>query len=696
MTVPAPTILSLEALDVRYRAQDGDVVAVAGVSLDLKRGECYGLVGESGCGKSTIALAILQHLGRQGRLAGGTITFDGQRLSGLGPKALRAIRGSRIAMIYQDAASALNPTMSVRRQLDEVLKAHTSHDRAARRERVLAMLGSVGLPDPQTTADRFPHQLSGGQKQRVVIAMAFLAAPDLLILDEPTTALDVTVEAEIIDLLSKMRAEHGTTMLFVSHNLGLVRRVSDRVGVMYAGRIVEEGPTGQIIDVPRHPYTQGLLSCAPRIDAGRKEYGLRSIPGQVQRLRVLPVRCSFMERCPFAMPGICDRSAPDLTPTGPPEARVRCHRWSEIDVDRGAPPPGDETATGHHAPVLQLKDVSKTYDVRSLFAPGRHKTQILANRDITLELGRGEVLGLVGESGSGKSTLGQIIMGLERPSSGQIILLDEDVSDVPVERRSAEQIRNIQMVFQNPDRTLNPSHTVGFILNRAVLKLGKHRSNATRRIEIAQLMDRVRLPEETLHMTAAQLSGGQRQRVAVARAFAGNPAVVIADEPTSALDTSVKTAILELLLSARSASDTALIFISHDLGVVRYIADRVAVMYLGKIVEIGAVAQVFAPPYHPYTEVLLSTVPLVDARLDQRRLRMQGELRSSSAHGSGCPFAGRCPRRLDDICDTAAPPLIAAGPHHAIRCHIPLADLRAVPPVFAPAKPAIEQKDAPT
>jgi len=482
-------------------------------------------------------------------------------------------------------------------------------------------------------------------------------------------------------------------MLFVSHNLGLIRRVSDRVGVMYAGRIVEEGPTDQIIDFPRHPYTQGLLSCVPRINAGRRVYGLRSIPGQVQRLRALPKRCSFMERCSFARPGVCDGLSPELTSSGPAGTLVRCHRWSEIEVDHSLPPPGDETATESYTPVLQLKGVSKTFYLRPLFAFRRQETQILANRYVDLELGRGEILGLVGESGCGKSTLGHVVMGLERPSSGQIILLGKDVSDVPIGQRTAEQIRNIQMVFQNPDRTLNPSHTVGFILDRAVRKLGKSRTHAARKAEIAELMDRVRLPEETLHMTAGQLSGGQRQRVAVARAFAGSPALVIADEPTSALDTSVKTAILELLLSARAASDTALIFISHDLGVVRYIADRVAVMYLGQIVEIGTVDQVFAPPYHPYTEVLLSTLPLVDSMLEQRRLRMQGELQSLSAHGAGCPFAGRCPRRIGKVCDTVPPEQIAAGPNHVIRCHIPLAELRDVPPVFRSAQYVPDEKD---
>jgi peptide/nickel transport system ATP-binding protein len=688
-------ILTIEALEVRYRTLGGDVVAVAGVSLNLERGECYGLVGESGCGKSTIALAIMQHLGMRGRLAAGRILFDGQRLDRLSARALRAIRGSRIAMIYQDAASALNPTMTVRRQLDEVLRAHTGQDSAARRARVLEMLSSVGLPDPAATAERFPHQLSGGQKQRVVIAMAFLAEPDLLILDEPTTALDVTVEAEIIDLLSRMRAEHGTTMLFVSHNLGLIRRVCDRVGVMYAGQIVEEAPTGEIVAHPRHPYARGLLSCAPRIDAGRETYGLRSIPGQVERLYAPPARCVFLDRCAFAEPGICDGPMPALAPTSGGRARVRCHRWAELGAETAPPPLGEVVEPMSQGAVLQMKDVSKTYELRPLFSLGRQVTEIRANRGVSLELGRGEVLGLVGESGCGKSTLGQIVMGLELPTSGRMTLLGKDVSSSPIGLRTPEQIRNVQMIFQNPDRTLNPSHTVGFILDRAVRRLGTAKGRAARRAEIVRLMARVRLPVEMLAMTAAQLSGGQKQRVAVARAFAGSPALVIADEPTSALDTSVKTAILELLLRARAEAETAMIFISHDLGVVRYIADRVAVMYLGEIVEIGPVEQVFAPPYHPYTEVLLSTVPLVDTALAQRRMRMQGDMQRSAGVDFGCPFAARCPRRIGPVCDREAPPSVEAGAGHEIRCHVPLEELRLVPPVIAP-KPAsrVEETEA--
>ena len=681
-------VLTIEALEVRYRTMGGDVVAVAGVSLNLERGECYGLVGESGCGKSTIALAIMQHLGQRGRLAAGRIIFDGQRLDRLSARALRAIRGSRIAMIYQDAASALNPTMTIRRQLDEVLRVHTDQDSAARRARVLEMLGSVGLPEPAATAERYPHQLSGGQKQRVVIAMAFLAVPDLLILDEPTTALDVTVEAEIIDLLARMRAEHGTTMLFVSHNLGLIRRVCDRVGVMYAGQIVEEAPTGEIVAQPRHPYTRGLLSCAPRIDAGREAYGLRSIPGQVERLYAPPARCAFLDRCAFAEAGICDGPMPALAPAGRRGGvRVRCHRWAELGAEAAPPPPGRPAEPAREGAVLRMQDVSKTYRMRPLFGFSGRATEIRANRRVDLELARGEVLGLVGESGCGKSTLGQIVMGLERPTSGRMTLLDKDVSDSPIGQRTPEQIRNVQMIFQNPDRTLNPSHSVGFILDRAVRRLGTAKGRAARRAEIARLMARVRLPEEMLAMTAAQLSGGQKQRVAVARAFAGSPALVIADEPTSALDTSVKTAILELLLRARAEAETAMIFISHDLGVVRYIADRVAVMYLGEIVEIGPVEQVFAPPYHPYTEVLLSTVPLVDTALAQRRMRMQGDKQRSAGGDVGCPFAARCPRRIGPVCDREAPPVAAAGAGHEIRCHIPLEELRLVPPVIAP-KPA--------
>ena len=603
---PVLPVLSIENLQVRYRTGDDELLAVAGLSLAIRKGESFGLVGESGCGKSSVAMAIMRHLGPRGRIAGGRVLFRGTDLAGLPEAELRRLRGKRIAMIYQDAMAALNPSMRIGNQLAEVLQELGGLDAPAIRARVLAMLESVGIADPAGTAGRYPHQVSGGQAQRAVIAMAFLAEPDLLLLDEPTTALDVSVEAQVMTLLEEMRSTRGTTVLFISHNLGLVRRMCDTVGVMYAGQIVERGPASLILAAASHPYARGLLACLPRLDAGRGEYRLNSIPGQVPRLHAMPSTCSFADRCADAVPGRCDR--PQAMEWIAPRHAVRCVRWDEVrQAAAAAPPPEPGPLQTSVSPVLALRDVGKTYDIAGPLGIGT-AARVRANDGISLDLRQGETLGIVGESGSGKSTLARIVIGLELPSGGHITLLGDDVTAAGIAARSAGQVSAVQMVFQNPDSTLNPSHTVGFILDRAVHKLGRAGNAAARRREVERLLDLVRLPREAMRMRAARLSGGQKQRVAVARAFAGRPKLVVADEPTSALDTSVKTAVLELLLSVQREAGTAMIFISHDLALIRYVADRVVVMHRGRIVESGPTAQVFANPTDAYWAGLLAAV----------------------------------------------------------------------------------------
>lgn len=679
MNVEATPLLSIANLEVRYRSGENDVLAVNDLTLELAAGECKALIGESGCGKSTVAMAIMQYLGENGRISAGKVSFRGQDLAILPSADLKAIRGNRIAMIYQDAASALNPTMKIGRQLEEVLEIHEGMPLSAARERVLAMLKSVGIPDPAGTMQRYPHQMSGGQQQRVLIAMAFLAEPDLLILDEPTTALDVTVEAEIIHLLAEMRRERNTAMLFISHNLGLVRRVCDSIAVMYAGQIVEQGPTDTILSDPKHPYSRGLMACIPRLDRGRSDYRLNSIAGQVPRLHSAPTSCTFADRCDHARLGICDRPVPLEALGG--GAEIRCARWQALEPGTAkdaataaavAPPALAESNT-----VLSLDGVSKTYEIRGPFKIGGFGiSRVRAGEDISLTLKAGETLGIVGESGCGKSTLARIIMGLETSSSGRVVVLGDDVTGKYVEQRDPNHVRNVQMVFQNPDSTLNPVHTVGFILDRAVKLLGGVSGKAARHAEVDRLLGLVRLPREVLRMRAARLSGGQKQRVAVARAFAGRPAMVVADEPTSALDTSVKTAILELLLSVQKETGTALVFISHDLAVVRYVADRVNVMYLGHILESGPVDDVFSPPFHPYTEALLAAVPVIDGDRHSHHRRLRGEAAIWTGSQAGCPFASRCDVKIGAICETQTPPARLSGPH-LIQCHHTLPELQA-------------------
>lgn len=675
-------VLTISDLEVWYRSQEDDVLAVNRASLSIRRGACMGLAGESGCGKSTIAMAIMGHLGRAGRMTGGSIQFLGREMTQLSAVELRATRGAKIAMIYQDAGSALNPVMTVGAQLSEVLRVHGETDRGAIHDRMAEMLNAVGFGDAKAVLSRYPHQLSGGQQQRIVIAMAFLADPVLLILDEPTTALDVTVEAEIMELLARMRKRHGTAMLFISHNLGLLRHVCDEIAIMYAGEIVEQGIPGQILDQPTHPYSQGLLACLPRMDIARTRQALHSIPGQVPRLLARPVQCAFLERCPHMRRGICD--LPQQLADAGHGRLVRCSRWTEIV--KPAPPEAAEPTTSHQqrqgAPLVELRDVGKHYETIGIFgSPAENGAPVQAARDVSILMAPGETLAVVGESGSGKSTLAKIIAGLELSTSGHVAVLGNDVSGVPVEGRSAMHRRAVQMIFQNPDSTLNPAHSIGFILGRAVRGLGGVSGSGVDD-EVDRLLDLVRLPRTVKGMTANQLSGGQKQRVAVARAFAGSPALVIADEPTSALDTSVKVAILELLRSVQQRTGAGLIFISHDLGVVRYIADRVAVMYRGEVVEIGTSDEIFAPPYHPYTEALLASIPRIEGSPPHRQARPVLTVEADSAP-SGCAFAARCGRRLPgDLCYHVRPAQHDAGSGHLIRCHIPVTDLRAVPSVF--------------
>ena len=679
------SVLNIADLEVRYTVDGPDVLAVAGLSLALQRGETYGLVGESGSGKSSVAMAIMRHLGRRGRIATGSIHFNGIDLAALSERDLRRLRGSRIAMIYQDPATALNPTKRIGAQLVEVLQHHEGASSAEARRRVLDSLRDVRLADPETLLGRYPYQLSGGQQQRVVISMAFLAKPDLLLLDEPTSALDVTVEREIVDLLVGMQRSQGTTALFISHNLGLVRQICGRVGVMYGGQIVEEGLAETLFADPRHPYTRGLLACLPRLDGDKRVQRLHAIGGQAARLSAAPSACTFLPRCARARGGLCDAANPHLGPAAPGSAHlVRCVRPDEspmVDVvplgPLSAPLPGDA-----RQPVLHVESLTKRFGLRD----GR---EIVANNDVSFTLFAGETVAVVGESGSGKSTLGRIVIGLEVATEGKVMLGDTNVGRIETRRRSSDQVRAVLMIFQNPDSTLNPAWTVGGMLKRALAQLGDFGSGKQRVAEMWHLLDLVRLPAEVADMLPSQLSGGQKQRVAIARAFAGRPSIVIADEPISALDTSIKTAIIELLLATQQAYNTALLFISHDLGIVRYIADRVIVMHAGEIVEIGPADAMFAPPYHPYTETLLAAMPVADIRIVQRRVEMRGEAPSVLLRSSGCGFASRCPRKLaGDLCDRVAPPLRLTATGHAIRCHIPVEDLRSVPPVFMPAAQA--------
>ncbi|MBI2469317.1 MAG: ABC transporter ATP-binding protein [Candidatus Rokubacteria bacterium] len=679
--MPSP-LLAIARLRVEYRTASGVIPAISDFSLEIVGGERFGLVGESGCGKSTLAMAIMGYLGRNGAITAGEIRFEGKDLVAASEAEMERIRGRRISVVYQEPSSALNPTMTIGRQLMEVPMRHRGASAAEAHRLATRMLADVYMPDPEGLLDRYPHQLSGGQQQRVVIAMALLANPALLLLDEPTTGLDVTVAATVLDLINELHEKYGGTLLYISHNLGVIAKVCDRVGVMYAGELVEEAPASELFSKPRHPYTRGLLGCVPRLGATKHTAAFLPIPGQVAPPHARPPGCAFGPRCESFRSGICDRGPIALHETAPGH-RARCERWRELEPLREPGPVVVVTPTACEEPALVVERLSKVYElgssIFSLFGRGR---QVVANEDLTFRAQRGHILAIVGESGSGKSTFARIVAGLQSASGGALRLGGADLARVPVSRRTAQQVAAIQMVFQNPDGTLNPSHSVGWPIARALKKFGIARERRTVDQRVRALLEMVRLPVSIRHRKPRQLSGGQKQRIAIARAFAGNPDLIVADEPVSALDVSVQAAIVNLLLQIQAEQSTTMLFISHDLALVRHLADHVVVMYLGKVMEAGPVAAIFEPPYHPYTEALLSAVPIPDPSVEQKRIRLEGEAPSPVNPPKGCRFAGRCPRKLGEICDREPPPVQRAGESHFIACHIPLEELRKVGSIF--------------
>jgi peptide/nickel transport system ATP-binding protein len=674
MTLARTPLLEMADVAIAYRTRAGFVPAVIGVSLTIGEGEAVGLVGESGCGKSTLAMASLGHLGRNGRLTAGSIRFAGQDLARLTREQLRRIRGPGIGMVYQEAMSALNPSLRVGAQLAETAIVHGGLSAWQAREAASAMLAEMEVPDPRRVMDAYPHQLSGGQQQRVVIALALLPKPRLLLLDEPTTALDVTVEAGIVELLIKLRRAHNMAMLFISHNLGLVGQICDRAAVMYAGEIVETGRVRQMFAGPRHPYTIGLVRCMSRPDLPRETQRLMPIPGQVPSPNDRPAGCSFGPRCGHFRRGVCDRDIPLEALGSADGAAVRCVRAAEI-APQAVPQRGEVVAREAEAALVEVVELDKFYPIRRPIRRSSTSLVVRANASLSFAAERGRTLAIVGESGCGKSTFAKVLTGLTTASGGRILFDNVDLARLPVDRRSAALLRQLQMVFQNPDETLNPSYTVGTQIARAVRRLAIARGRASVQARVRTLLGMTRLPASYADRRPGQLSGGQKQRVGIARAFAGAPELVIADEPVSALDVSVQAAITELLLDIQRTQRTTLIIISHDLGFVRYIADRVVVMYMGQVMEAGAAERVFEPPYHPYTEALLSAAPTIEAGRRRQRIVLSGELPSASAPLSGCPFHTRCHRRLGTICDTERPPERISQDGHRIFCHIPPADL---------------------
>jgi peptide/nickel transport system ATP-binding protein len=687
MTEP---ILEIENLSISFFTRAGEIPAVMDFSCKVMPGEAMGLVGESGCGKSTVALGIMRDLGKNGRIVGGTIKFRGEDLTNMSEEKLRKIRGSAISMVYQEPMASLNPAMKVGRQLMEVPIIHEGLGDAAAHARALEMLGDVRLPDPARIMEAYPHQLSGGQQQRIVIAMALLSNPALLLMDEPTTALDVTVEAGIVDLVKNLGEKYGASMLFISHNLGLILATCNRITVMYSGEAVEAGTIGAIFDDMRHPYTQGLFRSIPLPSADKTAHPLIAIPGQLPLPHERPPGCNFGPRCAHFEAGKCDQGDLHMRePEGLAGHETRCVRTDEIDWE--APIAGDHTNEPIEPgeTVLKVVGLKKYYQVAAneIFG-GTEARSIKANEEVSLEAREAETVAIVGESGCGKSTLARVLLGLETRTEGEVLLGNREIGNTEIADRDTETVSSIQMVFQNPFDTLNPSHTVGAQIIRSLEKFDVGNSQEERRGRMLELLDLVKLPREFERRMPRQLSGGQKQRIGIARAFAGSPKVVVADEPVSALDVSVQAAVTELLVDVQRSSRTTMLFISHDLSIVRYLADRVVVMYLGHVVEQGTTDQVFAPPYHPYTVALLSAVPIADTSIVKKHIVLEGDIPSAMNPPPGCPFQTRCPRKSQvpgGRCESEMPPMRKVADGHIVKCHLTDADLDEMEPVISMA-----------
>ena len=673
---PTAAILAVDGLSVSYPTPRGWLRALDDVSLSIPAGGILGLVGESGSGKSTVVLALLGLLGPEARIGARRAEFGGQDLLQNAP----ALRGCRIGAVFQDPSAALNPALTVGLQVAEPMMLHLRLPRAKAWARATVLLAEMGIPRAPEIMHAYPHQLSGGMKQRVVIASALAAEPDLLLLDEPTTALDVTVEAQILDLLDGLRRSRNLSMLLVSHNLGIVDRLCDQVAVLYAGRTAEDGPAAAVLDRPRHPYTSGLLAALPRPDRAHPGR-LAPIPGGLPDLTAPDPGCNFRPRCPFAAKG-CD--APQALRPLAPGHLARCHRAENVAGlawPRPALPGAPEPPVASATPLIEAQELSRSFGSVGLLArlAGRGTRPVLAVDGVSIEVRPGEVLGLVGESGCGKSTLGRLLLRLIRADAGRLLFDGAPVGAVP----GLAFRRRTSIVFQNPDTSLNPRQTVDALLRRPLVRFGLARGAAAT-AEVARLLELVRLPASYAARYPHQLSGGEKQRVGIARALAAKPDFLVCDEAVSSLDVSVQAAVLNLLRDLRDELGVAYLFISHDIGVIAHIADRVAVMYRGALMELGPVGVVLRPPYHPYTEALLSSVPIVGARRGgAMRVRLAGDP-GAAPTGTGCRFAGRCPRRIGPVCDATPPPWRDAGAGHGILCHIPLAELADAPPLLVP------------
>ena len=665
-------IQKVKNLSIGFRSKkDEEILILRNISTNIKKGETVGIVGESGSGKSTLALAMMGYVKQGLYTINGECLFESSNLLKKNNRELEKIRGRKIAMIPQNAGQSLTPNLKIGYQIDEALKLHTNLNKIDRDNRISELLNKVRLPSPETIALRYPHELSGGQQQRVAVAMALAGNPELLLLDEPTTGLDVTTQAHVLELLNFIAKDTGTSMVYVSHDLGAIAQVSDRIIVMYSGEIVLEGPSRSILKKPIHPYTYGLLKSIPKLSlAGLPD----SMPGSQPQPGSILKGCSFFDRCNLGEDK-CKNNSPELEYISDLQTSVRCFNYKSLkNKDDVSSPIVRNEAVINEKEILNLTNVSISYAKQKLIDQILNKT-VDTNptvKDININISKGETIALVGESGSGKSTILKSIAGLLKTKDGKIRFeKDRDLSS-NIKQRNPNDLRAIQLIFQNPDESLNPNHNVEEILSQP-LKLYFGLSGKELKKNIIELLEKVRLGEFYMSRYPRQLSGGEKQRVAVARAFAAKPDIILCDEVTSALDVSVQAAVLNLLQKLKDDFGTTYIFVSHDLAVVRAISDRVAVLYQGRLCEIGPSKNVYEFPSHPYTEVLLGAVLEPDP--DIRPKLVAEDIVEEKPPEEGCSFQGRCSRILGEKCKKETPPWQITKNGNAIKCHININDL---------------------
>ena len=667
-------IQSVKNLSIGFKSQKGKEISILrNVTTNIKKGETVGIVGESGSGKSTLALAMMGYVKHGLFTMSGECLFNSLNLLDLSNNELEKIRGRKIAMIPQNAGQSLTPNLKIGYQIEEALKLHTNLNENERKNRSSELLNNVRLPSPDVMALRYPHELSGGQQQRVAVAMALAGNPELLLLDEPTTGLDVTTQAHVLELLKDIAKDTGTSMVYVSHDLGAIAQVCDRVIVMYAGEIVLEGPVRKILKEPIHPYTNGLLKSIPKLSLeGLPE----SMPGAQPQPGHIGEGCSFYDRCNISDEK-CKTKTPDLEFLSEIDTSVRCFNYKKVIINqnKNIQLKNLDEKNIENNEILSLSDVSISYAKQSFLDQLFNKLTDSnpTVKDINININKGETIALVGESGSGKSTILKSIAGLLKTKDGNINFAQNRKLSEDLKNRSSDDLRAIQLIFQNPDESLNPNHTVEQILSQPLklyfgLKEDKLKKNSI------ELLKKVRLGEFYMTRYPRQLSGGEKQRIAVARAFAAKPDIILCDEVTSALDVSVQAAVLDLLKKLKDDFGTTYIFVSHDLAVVKAISDRVAVLYQGRLCEIGPSKNVYKFPSHPYTEVLLGAVLEPDPDIKPKLIAE--DIVEEKPPEKGCCFQGRCPRILGDKCREEVPPWQVGENGNAIRCHIDIEELK--------------------